>query len=102
MRKLKKGILVEVTFIDVASNPAWQSEEERLKTKPTICTYYGQVDRQTADILYLSSMITGKTADLNEIPIGCISEIWPLSYVGKEPLWRKRTNTNANAVNKDG
>jgi hypothetical protein len=90
MKKLRKGILVEVTFIDVASNPAWQSEEERMKVKPTICTYYGVIDHQTAEILYLSSMITDKEADLNEIPTGCITEIWALGYTGKKPIWRKK------------
>jgi len=90
MRKLKKGQLVEITFTDIEQNPQWQSEEQRKDSKPPICTCYGVIDHQDADTLYLSSMVSGKEADMTKIPNGCISEIWALSYSGKQPLWRKK------------
>ena len=89
MKKLKKGQLVEVTFADIESDPQWQSVEQRNGAKPPICTCVGHIDHQDADTLYLSSMMSGRDADLHKIPHGCISEIWALSYSGKQPLWRK-------------
>ena len=90
MRKLKKGQLVEVTFTDIESDPQWQSQEQRNHAPPPKCRVVGWTDHQSADVLYLSSMVSEKDADLHKIPMGCISEIWSISYIGKSPLWRKK------------
>ena len=106
MRKLRKGQLVEVTFYDHAADSDWLSDEKKEKTTPPICHVIGRVHHQDSIAIYTSHFEgeAGKVkeSDLDTIVIGAIIEIWSLSYVGKSPLWRKRTNTNANAARTTG
>ena len=94
MKKLKKGILIEVTFYDHAADSDWLTDEKKAKTTPPICHVIGRVHHQDPVAIYTSHFegedAKHKESDLDTIVIGAIIEIWELGYIGKQSIWRKR------------
>ena len=106
MKKLKKGQLIEITCYDHSADSSWLTEEKKNEVKPPILHILGRVHHQDKIAVYTSHFEGEdpkvKESDLDTILIGAIIEIWAISYIGKKPIWRNRTNTNANAASKAG
>jgi len=75
MREYKKNKILEVTWVDIIQEPNWLDEE---KINGSTCPLYSTVGyfyRQTKDLFYLSSTISGTDRDITIIPKGCIQKV---------------------------
>lgn len=80
-KKIKFGQLLIVNWDDIISTEAWVSEEEANQLTPLDCVSIGWVLSVDAEVLRLSSTISGQSeANVIVIPKGVITRIRELEY----------------------
>lgn len=91
---MKKFLKVQVEWIDIKSDPSWQSLHDVNESKPTICISIGyllKIDRIADKLILGHSMTEDGMADHTVIPLGVVSRIRRLKLSGDIPKsqWTK-------------
>ncbi len=91
MRKYLKNTLLVVDWVDIKSDPAWQSDEEATVRPDDIdvktCGFYTCRD---ATLLYLADTYGKGVRDKTTIPIGCITRIEIVQLPAEKRIWTPR------------
>jgi hypothetical protein len=84
MRKLKICSPVEVVWVDIEEDPAWQDRDSLARPPDTLCHTVGYVIGQDRDFLYVTATLGGEKQQPGSrisIPLGCVRSVYAVGVL---------------------